>query len=370
MTPACASCGAPFTPGARFCRECGSPAGDGGGTPTTVVEPKASGGVVGRNCPYCHFPLKEGAPVTGCEFCHAVHHADCWSDNGGCAVASCQGGPDGTGHPPLSPSVAPTAGRHTDKLHVDLGSAPPQAREPAWAPSGPAAWAPSGTERRGRGLWMALIVAVSVAILAGGATAAVLIVSKKDDEDTSASTPTTDPGGDTRANPPNSSGKGAESNPSDVSDLTASQIKQQIVDVVTKNIELVSSKDYQAAWEQTLSYEYRDWKESEKGYLDWEEGQQKNGFSLNPPVRVRVVDVKPSGEIDAVILSGISTQGDEDNPSLTCYCGYTWFRYQDGEMRWDPGYGSVPARERRWEGDCGNLGQPDTGGCTGRSYSS
>ncbi len=44
---------------------------------------------VGRPCPYCRFPLKEGAPAHACDSCGSVHHAECWADGGGCAVFGC-----------------------------------------------------------------------------------------------------------------------------------------------------------------------------------------------------------------------------------------------------------------------------------------
>ncbi|HEX8206570.1 MAG TPA: RING finger protein, partial [Solirubrobacteraceae bacterium] len=63
---------------------------------------EATAGDAGRSCPYCRFPLKEGAQVRDCPTCGAAHHDDCWSDNGGCSVVGCAGGPDapGAGRPP------------------------------------------------------------------------------------------------------------------------------------------------------------------------------------------------------------------------------------------------------------------------------
>src|SRR5258708_4344570 len=55
-------------------------------------------------CPYCTTPLGD-APAHECEGCGARHHADCWSDNGGCAVALCREGPEGS-DPALRPPVA------------------------------------------------------------------------------------------------------------------------------------------------------------------------------------------------------------------------------------------------------------------------
>ncbi len=45
----------------------------------------------GRSCPYCRFPLKEGAAAERCDSCSSLHHEDCWRDGGGCAVLGCTG---------------------------------------------------------------------------------------------------------------------------------------------------------------------------------------------------------------------------------------------------------------------------------------
>jgi hypothetical protein len=43
----------------------------------------------GRSCPYCRFPLKEGAAAERCDSCGSLSHEDCWNDGGGCAVLGC-----------------------------------------------------------------------------------------------------------------------------------------------------------------------------------------------------------------------------------------------------------------------------------------
>src|SRR5215218_3116379 len=77
---------------------------------TTPPQPPQSGTVVsadtGRACPYCRFPLKEGIPMTRCGVCSAPHHADCWGDNGGCAVVACAGGPARGASQADAPTVA------------------------------------------------------------------------------------------------------------------------------------------------------------------------------------------------------------------------------------------------------------------------
>lgn len=76
------------------------------------VEALASAGDTGKSCPYCRFPLKEGAGTTSCGHCAATHHSDCWTDNVGCAVVACQGGP--TEAPPKSaPPSTPVAATGT-----------------------------------------------------------------------------------------------------------------------------------------------------------------------------------------------------------------------------------------------------------------
>jgi hypothetical protein len=53
--------------------------------PPQAVEPKE----VGRTCPFCRFPLKEGLEAYRCDTCGALHHADCWQEGRGCAVFGC-----------------------------------------------------------------------------------------------------------------------------------------------------------------------------------------------------------------------------------------------------------------------------------------
>lgn len=49
---------------------------------------------VGAACPYCRFALKAGVEIVACPSCEAVHHEECWTDNGGCAVVGCAEGPE------------------------------------------------------------------------------------------------------------------------------------------------------------------------------------------------------------------------------------------------------------------------------------
>src|SRR4051812_33142765 len=115
----CGQCQRELPDGAAFCPSCGA------NVPSSVAvatldEPRtyvADGEIAGRNCPYCLFPLKQGAGVTECGSCRAIHHRDCWGENHGCAIGSCPSGPAApSGHGMRRDGyarVATTSGRAT-----------------------------------------------------------------------------------------------------------------------------------------------------------------------------------------------------------------------------------------------------------------
>ncbi len=138
--------------------------------------------LAGRSCPYCRFPLKEGGEVCVCGECRAAHHADCWADNGGCAVVSCAGG---SGKQTNSPLVQPAF--HAVAANVawgagksgPAGSPLPPPRGPQMPPP-PTVIADRQPRSRGLSLSMALVV-LAVAISAG---AAALIITKSSSKTT------------------------------------------------------------------------------------------------------------------------------------------------------------------------------------------
>src|SRR4051794_5587472 len=148
--------------------------------------------MVGRICPYCRFGLEEGLGVIACSVCKAIHHDDCWEENGGCVVALCAGGPSLEATPqegaqqveppplpapaptptplpavvPPGPSEAPT--QKSARPHSTLpspGAAPPP-------PPGP----PLAQGRPSRSRWVPLIAAGI--ILLGGAGAAAIVLTE------------------------------------------------------------------------------------------------------------------------------------------------------------------------------------------------
>lgn len=50
--------------------------------------------VIGANCPFCGDLIKGVGLIRLCPACRAVHHAECWEENGGCTTLGCARGPD------------------------------------------------------------------------------------------------------------------------------------------------------------------------------------------------------------------------------------------------------------------------------------
>lgn len=49
-------------------------------------------------CPYCRYEVFSAEGEHTCPLCGAVHHSECWAENGGCAVIGCEAtaeSPDG-----------------------------------------------------------------------------------------------------------------------------------------------------------------------------------------------------------------------------------------------------------------------------------
>lgn len=156
MTNFCSHCGSQSAPDQRFCTSCGASL-----DPATIPIARSVGqgrnpsgtatpDMTGRSCPYCRFPLKEGGQVAECGSCHAVHHEDCYHENGGCAVAGCTSGPTAQYAAPTQavpvppPTAAPVARPARRPSYV-----PPPPTGPAapWAPPPPTGPPPTFVER-------------------------------------------------------------------------------------------------------------------------------------------------------------------------------------------------------------------------------
>jgi Prokaryotic RING finger family 1 len=142
--------------------------------------------MVGRTCPYCRFDLEQGVGVIACPVCDAIHHEDCWGENGGCAVALCAGGPSRV-DPAQEPGRAEAHSQSPDAapgpapepmpvvIHPDPSEAPTlkSDRLPPPPPPAPPGPPPSGG-RAPRGSWAPLI-AVAIVLLGGAGAAAIVL---------------------------------------------------------------------------------------------------------------------------------------------------------------------------------------------------
>lgn len=161
---ACPLCGTEADAGQSFCRHCG------GSLETDVREPPEAGSppsgahasaeMTGRSCPYCRFPLKQGAPITECTTCHTVHHAECWEENGGCSITGCTGGP----------TLA-------TQVHAPAPPVPTAAGTPASAPAPQASPAASPQIRAPGQMPIALAAALAAVVAILGAAAALALSS-------------------------------------------------------------------------------------------------------------------------------------------------------------------------------------------------
>jgi hypothetical protein len=110
------------------------------------VERLAGAEQTGRTCPYCRFSFKPGVSLMECGSCKALHHSECWQENGGCAVTACPSAPDAAGAPVTSPpptaQAAPAPAQPVPPQPVPPQPASPQPVPPR-AAAAPASQLPS-----------------------------------------------------------------------------------------------------------------------------------------------------------------------------------------------------------------------------------
>jgi hypothetical protein len=110
----------------------------------------------GRSCPYCRFPLKQGAEAWRCDACNSLHHEDCWRDGSGCAILGCtEAGQDAATH------AASATG---------TGASPPTSAYPG--PHPPLAPPPLAPARTGNPTMLTLAVAIALLGIGAGAVVA------------------------------------------------------------------------------------------------------------------------------------------------------------------------------------------------------
>ncbi len=315
---------------------------------TTPQQPPQSGTVTsadtGRACPYCRFPLKEGIPMMCCGVCSAPHHADCWSDNGGCAVVACAGGPAQGAAQPDAPTVV------VPPPSAAAAPAPPPSPAYAAAPVPPVAPRRDGSSVP----WIAVgVVAVALIVAAttlvvvlsgrGGASAptrTVVTIRQAADSSPAAETTTTD-GSDAGSAPPAQ----AATVSAPIADDEAN--RQAIQHLLYQHHEDIVNGDYHGAWE-LMSVRKQAQKLREDGYGGWTAAQATLRPYLDPTnLHVDIQTLDPATGVARVMVTGMTWS----KPGASCsqWSGITWVKYEHGAWRYDPGYSTTPEREAQWK---------------------
>lgn len=328
--------------------------------------------MVGRNCPYCRFPIKEGGAVLECAHCHAIHHEDCWGDNGGCAITSCAGGPSAqpatvthaepepevtlrrftrTEEPPASVFPRPAAGA-VPPAGLYGHPAPPPAKDPHDRPTElqPPAFPPvpppgDSSGRRLPSLWLIFGFVLLLAAI-GGATA--VLITKNHNAGKHVTHAGVTP-------PPSSGGTGPSSNPGggdtgpatgDVvpASMTDAEIEQQSSDKIIAHQAALSAGDYSKAWDQLSSRKQDQFRNQSGGYDGWVGHQQQTFYGTDTSgITVQLKSVNRKTGEAVVYVSGFSDrQG-------CAFSGLTWTYYENSQWWYDPGYSTTPERRAKWE---------------------
>jgi hypothetical protein len=307
----------------------------------------------GRTCPYCRFPLKEGAAIVACGACGAAHHGDCWDDNRGCAVVACAGGPPAPGGVP-----APGAAQHAGPAPAMAGHGtppPPPTPTPAWSP-------PASGGSGGRNTLLVTAVLVLALAVAGAAvafvatrknapasasTTVVTTVHEGAVPDTSTEVATTETTSETTTDPADTVDPAPVDSDTIPAGLTRSEMREDIRTLLLDHHQDLVDGDYQDAWDLMTARKQRQ-KERDPGYGQWVEDQKTLARYLDPSgIDVKVQSVDRATGVARVMVTGMAWS----RPSASCssWSGLTWVRWEQGAWRYDPGYSTTPQRTREWK---------------------
>lgn len=276
----------------------------------------------GRNCPYCRFPLKPGVPVLECPACRSVHHAECWTDNGGCAVLGC--------------TAAPTSAPVKHVAQADPVEVLPVAA--------------TGSGRQGGSRAMVFAVVLLALAIAGGATAVALTAVNK--------------GGGSGPRAPLRTAQKASAAPTHPAPATpraqvgarpakgspfpglpagaADDIKQLLLSYYGA----VANGDMSTAWS-LLTPSYKSWKATTGGKSDWRRNEALNRRYLDPMgTQVSILRFDRGSGIATVMVTGMTYT--KPGQGACDYKGVTWALLSSGRWLYDQGYVHDPARSAEW----------------------
>lgn len=319
-----------------------------------------------RACPYCASVPQAGAAVVICGVCGALHHHDCWQENGGCAVVACAGGP-GTAPDPapppspqagLPPITPPVPGAPTFQVPPGKGGpmAPPAYAGPPHA--APESWIGEQQPARSAGPWIAVAIVILALAIAGSAAA--LLLAGGDEQQLNASDDGA-PAPAAVAPEEDRSSAAAEADAAEPEpdrngvfpDVSRSQMNSDITSVLRRHHQAIVDGRPEAAWA-LLTERKQQQIERRDGFAVWQRNQATLAPYLDPSgVRARIQDLDEETGVALVMVTGMGWF----KPGASCseWSGLTWVRYERGRWRYDPGYSTTPQRERRFKDRFGEL---------------
>lgn len=285
-----------------------------------------------RLCPYCRASLEGSEDSVTCPSCSTEHHADCWSENGGCAVVGCSEGPKST------------PGQEETLILPPIEDAPPPVQVEL----------DDGNGRSRRRVAPAVAIIATFAVLAAGVAGAFLVASAGDEEvvlppgshSNQADTGVADTGRS------GTNGRAAANKgPERAEDLTNSEIVEGATEVLNKHHELLKrangdpSSPYAEEAYKLLSDRKREYEEADSstqtGFEYWITKRESENLRIGQviclPGTVQLRDWDPQEGV-AFVYADFGT-----------YTGETWVKYEDGKWTYDAGYGHVPERRAQWE---------------------
>lgn len=287
----------------------------------------------GNICPYCRSPVEPGNGIKECPSCGAEHHADCWTENDGCAVLGCAAGP------PVKKAaeiVLPPIEEPSTTVVVDVEAG--QAEEDK-----------GGHRRFAQPLIVGAAVVAVMAIGIGGAIA----LRAQDKGGKIEVSGETGPAAPSSATPP--ARAAVAPGKREPGEFTDAEVAADAKRVLVRHHELLKkaagdpSSPYAQRAYALLSVRKRAAETAEgaengqSGFEFWVTKRENENLRIGESVCLPgTVTLQPPGHWNP--RSGVAMV----YVDFGSYAGFTWVLYEHGRWTYDAGYGHVPSREAIW----------------------
>jgi Prokaryotic RING finger family 1 len=298
-------------------------------------------------CPYCRSPVDSGDDAKECPSCGAAHHADCWTENDGCAVVGCEAGPAVKN---ASEIVLPPIEEPNTTVVVDVEAEQPR----------------EGKSRR-RLVRPLIATTAVVVVVAVGIGAAVAIRAQDNSGKIEVAAET---GPDIPVGTPRPARAASLPAKRESGEFTDAEVVAHAKQTLLRHHELLKK----AAGDPSSPYARQAYAllSARKRATETAEGAEYGQSGFEFWITKREDENLRIGE--AVCLPGTVTLQPPGywNPrnsvamvyaDFGSYAGFTWVLYERGRWTYDAGYGHVPSREAIWEPRRDVLFQSTGAGC-------